>query len=612
MAFLQGELISWSGLEYVFSGSSGSKQIQSIKRVISDYNEVSRIADEMISTHPGLSNVEFQPTGKVVGLQRGLRNTKPRNHIIYDDGSNKKNTFLSASNNFSSIIIYNNSNGNYASGTPEAKASYGDSAVTFKNGIAKFLVHKPKAGKKHLLALVPKSNPLQGEYSTPISASNFDYFSFVFSGPDLTNQKFTNDDSIIEIGFYINHPTSPLMFGIRNVKNQSVLAVNEFSVSGIKPKTSNNQNHPSHSAPFQTLGKNVFDGKMHRIGLWIDYSNSYCYFYINKKVYGPYTIVGSRGGAGGARAKTSTWGVYVENLEKTFMNTRGDEKSLSVFVSEMYAYDYSKLGAMQYGYSNLQPPNTTNYNFHWHNPYYLSQLVKNSPNCEPSYYFWGPLDLFGVKFYDKVAYNTSPIFTNGLSVDPDIGYSHEYTGTNGTLKAAGIKDMAISDIFSTPFRFSAMIVNNNKNNQFIWLAKSPETKGPEVVGFKLNANYLHQTNSVQIEKIINPANLQNSVTLKTEWIQSKQQAEDLLSKSVFFANSFSTNVNVQIFGNPLVQVGDICKFVYTAKRIGYDPENSSEKPIYFLVKEVGQDFTGGLTTNLSLRPLFNISSTSIA
>jgi hypothetical protein len=567
----------------------------------------------MISTHTSLTNVEWHPTGKIIGVQRGLKNTKPRNHFIFDDSTNKTNSALSPSNNFSSIVIYNNSNGNFSSGTTAAKTSYGDSAVTFKDNIAKFMVHKPKTGKKHVLALTPKYNSLQGEYTVPVSASNFDFFQFVFTGPNLTNQKFAanGDESIVEIGFYIKHPTSPLLFGIRNIKNKSVLAVNEFSVSGVKPKTSGNQNHQSHSAPFQTLGKNVFDGLPHRIGLWINYENSTFYVYVNQHQYGPYSLIGSRSG-GIAKAKTSDWGVYVENLEKTFMNTQHDEKTLNLFVHEMYAYDYKNLGEIQNGEKNLKPPAITDYNFHWQNKNYLNEIIKNNPNCEPKYYFWGPLDLFGVKIYEKTAFDTNPVLQRTLTVEKDIGYASDYEGLNGVIKKATIKDIAMSTIFSTPFRFSMILVNNNKNNQLVWLCKNSIKGEPSVNPFTLDANFMHQTDSVIIDRIINPANLQNSVTLKTSWIQSKDEAEKLLSKTTYFANSFNTNVNLQIFGNPLVQVGDICKFVYTAKRIGYDPENSNPNPVYFLVKEVNQDFTGGLTTNLSLKPLFNTNSTSIA
>jgi hypothetical protein len=613
MAFLQGELISWAGLEYNFSGSSGTKPVQSINKLIYNSDECFTTSDEMISTHLSLTNVEWHPTGKIVGVQRGLKNTKPRNHMIFDDSTVKTNNAISSSNNFSSIIIYNNSNGSLSSGTPAAKASYGDSGVTFKDNIAKFMVHKPKTGKKHVLALIPKFNQSQGEYAAPVSASNFDFFQFVFTGPNLTNQKFAanGDESIVEIGFYIKHPTSPLLFGIRNVKNQSVLAVNEFSVSGVKPKTSSNQNHPSHSAPFQKLGKNVFDGLPHRIGLWINYENSTCYFYINQHQYGPYTIVGSRNG-GIAKAKTNDWGVYVENLEKTFMNTQHDEKTLSLFVHEMYAYDYKSLGEMQYGHTNLYPPAITDYNFHWQSKNYLNEIIKNNPNCEPKYYFWGPLDLFGVKIYDNVAFDTTPVFQNTLKIE-EIGYSGDWPGLNGVIKKTTNKDIAMSSIFSTPFRFSMMLVNNNKNNQFVWLCKTSKLEEePSVNPFTLEANFMRQTDEITVEKIINPTNKDGGVILNTLWIQSKDEAEKLLSKSVHFANSFNTTVNLQIFGNPLIQVGDICKFVYTSKRIGYDPESLNPNPAYFLVKEVNQNFTGGLTTDLSLKPLFNTNSTSIA
>lgn len=619
MAFLQGELISWNGLEYVFVATNvNGATVQSIKKIIKNPGDKQAFADEIISSIPTVTSVEYYPTGWVVGLQRGLRNTKPRNHIRFDDTVNKKSHLYSTTSNFKSMIIYGSGSAqrvNAASGA--ARATYGDSIVTMHSNIAKFRVHKPKSKARHLLALVPVKNNSQGEFAAPTSASSFDYFSFVFKGPDLRNQKFTHDKSVIEVGFYINHRTSPIILGIRNVadknaKNHSWLAVNNFSVTGVKAKTSSGANSVLHDSPFQRLSIDVFDGQPHRIELYIDYSTSKCYFYINKKMYGHYDIVGNKG-AKIDKSGSSDWGVYVENLEKTFMNVRGDEKELNVFVTEMYAYDYSSLGVGQYSaLKTMYPPVYTPYNFHWHNPYYLDQLVKNSPNCEPNYYYWGPLDLFGVKFYDKVAYQTSPVIPKTAHIDPHLGYSSDYAGSFEVLKAATLKDVAKSNVFSTPFRFSCMLVNDNRNNQLVWLAKGKGTQGPEVTPFTIGSDFIKHNDSVQIDKIINPSNLQNSVILKTDWLQSSQEAEKLLETAVFFANSFSTTVNVQLFGNPLLQVGDICQFIYTKKRIGYDPENASIAPLFFLVKEVNQDFTGGLTTNLSLRPLFNTNSTSIA
>jgi hypothetical protein len=617
MAFLQGEMISWSGLEYIFTGSVGTKAMQPITRIIDVSTSPSQIANEITSVHPSVTSIEWHPTGNVVGLKRGLRNTKVRNHIIFDDTTNKKNSYVSPSNNFTTWLL----TGKTSRVLPKTSASYGDSAVTFHDNIAKFLAHKPKSGKKHLVALVPKYNAAQGEFAVPTSAKNFDYFSFVFIAPDLTKNKFSHDKSVLEVGFYINSP-QPLMFGIRNIadkpvgvvgRNYSYLAVNEFSTQGVLPKTSSGNDHPAHSAPFQKLAVDVFDGKPHRIGLWINYVDSTCYFYVNKKKYGPFTIVPPQGKPLNQKA-TGDWGVYVENLQKTFMNTRNDEEALSVFVTEMYAYDYTTNGVCFYKGKNKDyfAPNIKNFNFHWQDTFYLNELIKNNPNAEPNYYFWGPLDLFGVKIYENVSYQTTPVLTHTTRIEKDFGYKDDYSGGSETLKKTTIDDVGHSDLFSSPFRFSLILVNNNKNNQMVWLNKSKEAQGPAATPFAIQGDYFKFTDGIQFEKIINPSNLQSSVLLRTEWIQSREEAEKLLNKAIIFANSFSTSVNLQIFGNPLVQVGDICKLIYTVKRIGYDPESISPSDVYFLVKEVNQDFSGGLVTNLALRPLFNVSSTNLS
>jgi hypothetical protein len=614
-AFLQGELVSWTGMEYIFTGSVGTKPMQPITRVLNNSTDAFSIAEEIASVHPSVTNIEWHPTGYLTGLQRGLNNTKVRNHLIFDDTTNKKNSYISPSNNFTSWLL----TGKTTRVLPKTSNVYGDSGVTFNNNIAKFMVHKPKAGKKHLLALVPKYNQAMGDYAAPTSAKYFDYFSFVFIGPDLTAQKFVHDKSIIEIGFYINSP-QPLMFGIRNIadkpagvagRNYSYLAVNEFSTLGVKPKSSNGNDHPAHNAPFQKLGIDVFDGKPHRIGMWINYYESKCYFYINKKMYGPFSIVPPQGKALNQKS-TNDWGVYVENLEKSGFNNNHDEKTLNVFVTEMYAYNFTQNGVCFLNQSkDYFQPDIKNFNFHWQDKFYLNELLKNNPNCEPNYYFWGPLDLFGVKIYENVSYETFPVLVNSLRIEQAFGYgsNFNYTGGNETILKTTINDISHSDLFSTPFRFSLMLVNNNKNNQMVWLNR---TGNSNVKSFAIEGDYLKFTDPLQISKITNSANVQNSVTLKSPWIQTKLEAEKLLDKALVFANSFSTNVNLQIFGNPLVQVGDICKLVYTAKRIGYDPESNSVSDVYFLVKEVNQDFSGGLTTSLALRPLFNVSSTNLS
>jgi hypothetical protein len=47
------------------------------------------------------------------------------------------------------------------------------------------------------------------------------------------------------------------------------------------------------------------------------------------------------------------------------------------------------------------------------------------------------------------------------------------------------------------------------------------------------------------------------------------------------------------------------------KKIGYDPEKTNAQKVYCVVKGVTQDFSGGLKTNLSLRPMFKLTSNAL-
>jgi len=91
-----------------------------------------------------------------------------------------------------------------------------------------------------------------------------------------------------------------------------------------------------------------------------------------------------------------------------------------------------------------------------------------------------------------------------------------------------------------------------------------------------------------------------AIELNADWVGSEKEIDgmmELLSKS---ANTFYTDISISIFGNPLIQVGDFVKLVYTLKRIGTD----SSKPLICLVTSVSQGFSEGLSeTQLTIKPI---------
>ena len=51
--------------------------------------------------------------------------------------------------------------------------------------------------------------------------------------------------------------------------------------------------------------------------------------------------------------------------------------------------------------------------------------------------------------------------------------------------------------------------------------------------FQLLANTIKLNKSTLVERVINPANISNSTTLTTTWIQSQDQANELIDKIIY-------------------------------------------------------------------------------
>jgi hypothetical protein len=94
-----------------------------------------------------------------------------------------------------------------------------------------------------------------------------------------------------------------------------------------------------------------------------------------------------------------------------------------------------------------------------------------------------------------------------------------------------------------------------------------------------------------IERIIDMSNLSEVVQLDSEWIQSKDAAYKMLKIIEMGIDGFSKEVSLNIFGNPLIQVGDIITLSYSLNGI------SQQK---YLVKFVSHSFSQGLSTTLKL------------
>jgi len=610
--FVGGELISWNGLEFSFTPklSPDAGQLQSISRVLFSDKDADVIVQDILASNPDIVTVDYAFTGKVTGVARGQKFTSVRNHYMYDDGKNIPTGYVSPTDDsltqyFDKISI--------SGVTPSASStSLGGNVITFDKNVASIIVRRQEhTSTRKPSVLLAKGGGEIGDPRVPYTASKFKFFSTKFVAPDFTKNHFGRDDEtiLLEVGFYIGHQESPLMVGIRNNGKHSFVALNDFSRTTTKPYkgAAHNQRDSAASSKLASVN-NVFDGKEHRLSIKLD--DSELTVWVDNELAGTWNLCTPRGSSF-SRPKRTNWGVYVDNLSKKNGPNAGGRPlsdAYHVNITEMYAVD-DALGKHDYG---INPKRNTFH--HWRTQKFLDLLLEKNVNAEPNYYFWsGPkIPLHGAHFYEDQEFNTAPAQPFSL-VSLYTGYNPG--GTKGKASTLSTvlpwRDVTISSIYANPFRFSLGIVN--KSNQLVFIA-SADNKIEEgsVPNIQLNGAVFVPGEQATLEKVINAANVNNSITLTTDWIQSEENARQLIDRASRLANTFNVQIDLDIFGNPLIQVGDICQFVYTLKGIGYDPENQGVIPKYYLVKSVKQDFTGGLKTSISMRPMFDLKYDNIS
>ena len=587
-----------AGTASISSGSivSDSIIIPSTPKMSLNQEERDAQVQDIISSNPNIVSVELSPTGKVGGLQRGVRNTSVRDHILYHDASATTGTrpdWQSSSTGFYFFKV------NKINGLRSFTQASEKTSISFENNTCHFVVQRNGDSSPEAVAISPKNttDKTKAQYST--SASSFNEFSAVFQIPDSRKAVISEDTTTIEVGMHIYMGgNNTLLIGMRNNHtkdgNKVFLAFSEYSDYFTTEFGSKNM---------KEIG-NVFDGMKHRICITTDWINK-IWVYIDEKFYAKYILNKPL-----IRKNASYWGFYVENLIKKPTGSQFVHKTIYADLHELYAVDYS---SAPYDSYKTSLGDVVNYRHHWLNPKFLNNLLKNEKNVEPNYYFWGDNLLTGVKIYDKVEFTTSPVLEPKVKVDESFGYNPEQPVLGeARYHKATLKDLGISEILTSPFNFSAMVVNNTQSGEAVWIGKSEgQVNSSPITPFTINAEALMLSDSHTFTKIINHSEISNSVTLTTLWIQNTREAEELIKQVELMADSFAAQINVTLFGNPLIQVGDICQLIYTPKKIGYDPENAGARKVYCLVKSVGQDFSGGLKTNLSLRPLFKTNSTPL-
>lgn len=552
-AFIGSEAVSYEGIEYSFFPTNQSDiNIKKIITVPGDIdNAISEIKSYLQTLGLSFKGINFYPTGKAVGVKRGKYNTPINNHFIFDS---KAGTSAAIADTVSPSSYFNyytiNSAGTFSSSS---------TGVIFNYGNAKISSSTLNSG----YALSPN------EYS-----GNYNYYAFSFHSSYRQSAQTT-------LGLFFNKTgsssTTEFLTLSRYNKNQTQIILSSGSPLGNVQNTSKSVKGTVISG--QVLSIDLFDGKEHRVAVYTQ--SPFVYIFIDGRVV--------------ARIKVT---INPENLNinsnsnfGTFVMCTGTGIASAVF-TEIYAAKFPV------AYNTKKIPNFNSFpRYHFQTESYLKNIVHGIPNIVPHYLWQAKPQIRGAKLYD-VKHSLSPAIPSTAGLQKVMYGQAKATNneTNLVLERTNAWDVSYSPIAITPFRSRFFAVNNS--NQVVYLKAPNDQIGDlTVVPLQIQANYQFLSDQKIVEKIIDSKYISTTIQLDTDWIQGENDAYKILTNIVNLTRGFSREIGIEIFGNPLVQVGDICQFKYTLKRVG------TASPYYYFVKSVTNDYNNGLLTKLVLKPI---------
>lgn len=206
-------------------------------------------------------------------------------------------------------------------------------------------------------------------------------------------------------------------------------------------------------------------------------------------------------------------------------------------------------------------------------------------------------EISGINYYD-VQYTTPA----AVSVDilPIEYMWYYFPGTDQSdqkqyqKKLVDEYSLSYSTPINTGFRAKMAIANNSSN--LVFLRKEADELNQVTINLNLWTHEIVAPSDPEIlEAVIDPANILETAQLDSEWIQSKQAGQRMLKVISMGIEGFSKTVSLNVFGNPLIQVGDVVTLTYSLN--GIDNQK-------YLVSSVDHTFDQGLDTRLTLNRIY--------
>ena len=242
--------------------------------------------------------------------------------------------------------------------------------------------------------------------------------------------------------------------------------------------------------------------------------------------------------------------------------------------------------------------NERSVNYWFQDREFLNGLVQgqNLFSQHKSYMMQTTPEVLGINYYD-VQYTTPA----AVSVDVlPVEYLWYYFPGNEPQDQKFYQTQLVDEYslsYSTPLNtgFRAKMAIANNTSHMVYLNKESDSLNQFTVKLNLWTHEIIAPSDPEIvEKVIDQSNVTEVVQLDSPWIQSKDVANKLLGVIQKGIDGFSRDTTIQIFGNPLIQVGDIISLSYGLAGLNLQK---------YLVHSVTHNFSQGLKTTLVLNML---------
>jgi len=247
-------------------------------------------------------------------------------------------------------------------------------------------------------------------------------------------------------------------------------------------------------------------------------------------------------------------------------------------------------------HATKKPLKDRSVNYFYQDTEFLNGIIQSQPlyTNSPTYLMQTTPEVSGINYYD-VQYSTPA----AVSVDVfPIEYMMRYFPGNEKEDQENYQKKLVDEYslsYSTPINtgFRARMAIANNSPHMVFLTREADELNNTTVSLNLWTHEIIAPSEPEIiERIIDPANSSEVVQLDSEWIQSKQAAQKMLKVIQTGLEGFSKSISLNIFGNPLIQIGDIVSLSYSLNGI------SQQK---YLVHSVAHNFKDGLETSLQLK-----------